>query len=64
MLVPFVLPEVFVVTLVIFPVGVHVAEKIGLASSRDDGGDVIVLAARVAVLFVSTVAAIWPRGIE
>ena len=59
-LVPFVLPEVFVVALVVFPIGVHVAQEIGLAGGGDDGGDVVVFAARIAVLLVGAVAAIRP----
>ena len=57
---PFVVPKGLVVALVVFPVGVHVGEQIGLARSGYDGGDVGVGASRVAVGVVGAVAVIRP----
>jgi hypothetical protein len=51
-LVPFVVPEVLVVSLLVQPVGVHIVEKVVVAGLGDDAGDVVGLAAGVAELRV------------
>lgn len=61
---PFVIPEAFVVALVVFPVGVHVAEEGGLAGGGQDGGDVCVGAIRVAVGVVGAVAVVGPEPVD
>jgi len=60
-LVPFVLPEALVVTLVVLPVGLHVVEQLRPALRPQDGRDVAVLARRVAVGSVGAVAVVGPE---
>ena len=60
MLAPFMLPEAFVVALIVLPVCVHVVEEVRPAGGGDYGGDVCVLAVRIAELVEGTVTMIWP----
>lgn len=59
-LVPLVGPEGLVVTLVVFPVGVHILEGFIFAQFLENGGDVAVLSILVAVRFIGTVTVIRP----
>ena len=59
MLGPLVLPEALVVASLVFPVGVHVGEEVGVRG-LDDGADVGVCARGVAVGVVGAVAVVRP----
>lgn len=60
MLRPLVLPEGLVITLVVFPVCVHVGEKVGSSSSRQNRGDVGVSSRVVTVLVEGAIAVVRP----
>lgn len=60
MLVPLVLPEALVITLVVLPVGLHVGQQLGPALRLEDLCDVRILARRIAELLVGAVAVVRP----
>lgn len=60
-LVPLVLPEFFIVALIVGPVFLHVGQKFGPALLLKNGSDVRVLARLVAELPVAAIAIIRPR---
>ena len=64
MLAPLVLPEGFVVAAFVFPIGVHVAEEVGLTGGVEDGGDVGVCAGGIAVGVVGAVAVVGPETVD
>jgi len=57
-LAPFVLPEGLVVTLVVLPVGLHVAQELGAAGRLQNLGDVGVGSSVVAIGFVCAIAVV------
>jgi hypothetical protein len=57
-LVPLVLPEVLVVSLLVQPVGVHIIEQVIIAVRRDYAADIVGLAAGIAELRVRAVTGI------
>lgn len=61
MLRPLVLPEVFVVALVVFPVRAHVREKVVRSSGGQDGCDVAVHASVVTIRIEGAIAVIGPK---
>lgn len=63
-LVPLVLPEALVVTTFIFPVDVHIGEKISLAVRLQDLGNIRELAGRVAKLVIGSITVVRPIGVS
>lgn len=64
MFAPFVFPEGLVVALVVFPVGAHVGEQVGLVVGFENGGDVGVGAGGVAASIVGPVAVVRPKTVD
>ena len=64
MLAPFVFPEALVIALVILPVGIHVAEKVCLSSSRENGRDVGVCSVGITIGVVGAIAVIRPETMD
>lgn len=60
MFIPLVFPEALVVSLVVFPVYVHVVKESRLPGSSYDSMNVSVLPGWITVLFVGSIAIIWP----
>lgn len=60
MLVPFVLPQIGIVTSEIFPVLAHILEQISAARIDQDQRDVAVLSFGITVLIESTVTVVGP----
>lgn len=63
MLVPLVLPEALVITLVVLPVGLHVGQQLGPTLRLEDLRDVRIFARRIAELFVRAVTVVGPESI-
>lgn len=63
-LVPLVLPEALVVSLIVFPESAHVRQEVGFAVALENGGDVGVFTRWVAVGIVRPVAVIWPQSVK
>ena len=51
-LVPLMAPEVFIISLVVFPVFVHIFKGVGLAGSGEDSRNVGVFTAGIAILLI------------
>lgn len=66
MLAPLVLPEYLVTAVIRYPVGVHVVEQILAVEGLQDGGNVRVGAAVIAVGLIGAVAVVrlWRRSIR
>ena len=60
MLAKLMLPKALVVTTLVFPVCVHIFEKASAAIGLENGSDVCVLAAFVAVLRISAITIVGP----
>ena len=57
-LIPFVRPEIVIVSFDIFPIRVHVAQKRGLSSSLQDTSDIILLTGTVTEFIKCGIAAV------
>jgi len=64
MFLPFVIPEALVVAVDVLPVCVHIAEHIRCACSSEDGGDIGVGSAGVAVGVIGAVAVVRPQAMD
>lgn len=60
MLVPLVLPERLIITLVVLPKYIHVSQKIGLAIGLENGSNVGVFSGRITESIISAIAVIRP----
>lgn len=59
-LAPFMLPEGFVISSLVFPIGIHVVQEAGCTVRLQDGGDIGILAVHVTVLIVGAVTVVGP----
>ena len=64
MFAPFVLPEGLISSSIVFPVGIHVVEKVGGAGGGDDGTDIGVSTAGITVGIESAIAVIRPQAMD
>jgi hypothetical protein len=62
-LVPLVLPEALVITLVVLPVGLHVGQQLAPTLRLEDLRDVRILARRITELLVRAVTVVGPGSI-
>jgi len=56
--IPFVRPEIIIISFVVLPIRPHIAQKGGLSSSFQDTGDIFLLTGRVAVCTKRAIAAV------
>jgi hypothetical protein len=63
MLVPLVLPEALIITLVVLPVGLHVGQQLGPTLRLEDPRDIRILARGITELLVRAITVVGPGSI-